>query len=69
MFLTSFCTSEMKKVYGLPSVGNVYNYPIRSNDTEVIAKGTNEQAKNISKYKIDKLQCYAPISSVFILSD
>lgn len=53
----------------MPSVGNVYNYPIRSNDTEVIAKGTNEQAKNISKYKIDKLQCYAAISSVFILSD
>lgn len=50
-------------------LGNVYNYPIRSNDTEVIAKGTNEQAKNISKYRIDKLQCYAAISSVFILSD
>lgn len=59
----------MKKVLFWEDIGNVYTYPIRANDPEVIAKSTNEQAKNISKYKIDKLQCYAAISLVFVLSD
>lgn len=49
--------------------GNIYSYPIRVSDPEIIAKSTNEQIKNISKYKIDKLQCYAALSSVFVLSD
>ena len=60
---------EMKKVLNHIHLGNVYMYPIRANDPEVIAKSMNEQTKNISKSKIKKLQCYAAISSVFILSD
>lgn len=44
-------------------------YPIRANEQEVIAKSTNEQVKNITKYKVAKLQCYAAISSIFVLSD
>ena len=51
------------------NLGNLYTYPIRANDPEVIAKSTNEQIKNISKYKIDKIQCYAAVSCIFILSD
>jgi hypothetical protein len=44
-------------------------YPIRVNDPEVIAKSTNEQVKNLSKSNIDKIQCYAALSHVFVLSD
>jgi hypothetical protein len=69
MSLTNFCISEMRRVTDWLKIGNVYTYPIRANDPEVIAKSTNEQVKNISKYKIDKLQCYAAISLVFVLSD
>lgn len=69
MSSTSFCTSEMRKVQIRFNSGNIYSYPIRVNDPDIIAKSTNEQIKNISKYRIDKLQCYAAISSVFVLSD
>jgi hypothetical protein len=55
--------------YSSSHPGNIYSYPIRVSDPEIIAKSTNEQVKNISKYKIDKLQCYAALSSVFALSD
>jgi hypothetical protein len=69
MSLTSFCMLEMKKVSYWLKLGNIYTYPIRANDPEVIAKSTNEQIKNISKYKIDKIQCYPAVSCIFVLSD
>jgi len=60
---------ETKKVHILITSGNVYFYPVRVNDPDIIAKSTQEQSKNITKHKIDKLQCYPALSSIFILAD
>jgi hypothetical protein len=49
--------------------GNVYFYPVRVNDPDIIAKSTQEQSKNITKHRIDKLQCYPALSSIFVLAD
>jgi hypothetical protein len=49
--------------------GNIYSYPIRISDPEIIAKTTNEQTKSITKSKIDKLVCYPAIAMIVALSD
>lgn len=59
----------MRKVRPDLKIGNLHMYPIRANDPEVIAKSTNEQVKNLSKSKIDKIRCYPALSHVFVLSD
>jgi hypothetical protein len=62
-------TWETKKVPTLLMAGNVYFYPVRVNDPDIIAKSTQEQSKNITKHRIDKLQCYPALSSIFVLAD
>ena len=53
----------------LAYVGNVYFYPVRVSDQDIISKSTQEQSKNICKYRIDKLMCYPSLSSVVVLAD
>lgn len=69
MSSTIFSIWATKKVRNSINSGNVYFYPVRVNDPDIIAKSTQEQSKNITKYKIDKLQCYPGISSIFVLAD
>ena len=64
-----FSTWEIKRVLVIIIAGNVYFYPVRVNDPDIIAKSTQEQSKNITKHRIDKLQCYPALASIFVLAD
>jgi hypothetical protein len=47
----------------------MYAYPIRAGDAEVIPKNIQENAKSITKSKIDKILTYRPLSVLIVLSD
>jgi hypothetical protein len=47
----------------------MYAYPIRAGDPEVIPKNVQENAKPITKSKIDKIVAYKPLATLIVLSD
>lgn len=48
--------------------GNIHSYPIRVGESDIISKSENDNSKNISKYKIDKILCYKEISTILVLT-
>ena len=42
---------------------------MRVSDQDIISRNTQEQSKNITKHRIDKLQCYPAMSSIIVLAD
>ena len=47
----------------------MYYYPVKVGDSDIIAKATQEQSKNVAKHRIDKIQCYPSLSYILALAD
>lgn len=60
----------MRKVLEKLQSGNVYKYPIRADDTEIIQKSIKDDGKQLgTKSKVDKIIAYVETGMIIVLSD